>query len=72
LNGLAEDGTWFGNRHHGKMTDAEWEDAYRAAWHAFYTPEPMDIILRRPAANPKGQDGNDAFHDPVVLPHDPV
>ena len=25
--------------HHSKMSDAEWEDAYRSAWAAFYTPE---------------------------------
>ena len=25
--------------HHPKMSDAEWEDAYRAAWKAYYTPE---------------------------------
>jgi hypothetical protein len=29
------------------MSDAEWEDAYRAAWNAFYTPEHMRTVLRR-------------------------
>ena len=36
--------------HHPKMSDAEWEDAYRAAWQAFYTPEHIRTILRRSAA----------------------
>src|SRR5580765_1929111 len=33
--------------HHSAMSDAEWEDAYRAAWSAFYTPEHVRTILRR-------------------------
>jgi hypothetical protein len=37
--------------HHGKMTDAEWDDACHGAWKAFYTPEHMRTILRRAAAN---------------------
>jgi hypothetical protein len=36
--------------HHGKMSDKEWEDAYRAAWDAFYTPEHIRTVLRRSAA----------------------
>ena len=36
--------------HHSKMLDAEWEEAYRAAWDAFYTPEHIRTILRRAAA----------------------
>jgi hypothetical protein len=36
--------------HHGTMSDAEWEEAYRAAWHAFYTPEHINTILRRTCA----------------------
>ena len=36
--------------HHSMMTDAEWEEAYRAAWAAFYTPEHVRTILRRSAA----------------------
>jgi Radical SAM superfamily len=35
---------------HGTMSDAEWEDAYRAAWATFYTPEHVRTILRRSAA----------------------
>jgi hypothetical protein len=37
--------------HHSKMSDAEWEDAYRAAWKAYYTPEHVRTILRRTAVN---------------------
>jgi hypothetical protein len=41
--------------HHGKMTDAEWEEAYRAAWDAFYTPEHMRTLFQRAAAIPNGR-----------------
>jgi hypothetical protein len=41
--------------HHGKMSDREWEEAYRAAWDAFYTPEHMRTVLRRAAAHPLGR-----------------
>ncbi|MBV8763814.1 MAG: radical SAM protein [Hyphomicrobiales bacterium] len=41
--------------HHSKMSDAEWEDAYRAAWDAFYTPEHIRTVLRRSAASPIGR-----------------
>jgi hypothetical protein len=37
--------------HHPKMADAEWEEAYHAAWEAYYTPEHIRTILRRVAAN---------------------
>jgi len=43
--------------HHGKMSDADWEDAYRAAWKAFYTPEHINTILRRTCACPIGRPG---------------
>jgi hypothetical protein len=43
--------------HHGTMSDADWEEAYRAAWHAFYTPEHIDTILRRTCANKLGRPG---------------
>ena len=36
--------------HHATMSDAEWEEAYRAAWLAYYTPEHVRTILRRSAA----------------------
>jgi Radical SAM superfamily len=41
--------------HHNTMSDAEWEDAYRAAWRTFYTPDHVRTILRRKAATPNGR-----------------
>jgi len=41
--------------HHAKMSDAEWEHAYRAAWDTFYTPEHMRTIFRRAAAIKNGR-----------------
>ncbi|HVZ51575.1 MAG TPA: radical SAM protein [Pseudolabrys sp.] len=43
------------SHHSGKMSDAEWEEAYRAAWHTFYTPEHIETILRRTCANKIGR-----------------
>jgi hypothetical protein len=43
--------------HHSKMLDAEWEDAYRAAWEAYYTPEHVRTVLRRSAACRVGRPG---------------
>jgi hypothetical protein len=43
--------------HHPKMSDQEWEDAYRAAWAAYYTPEHVRTILRRSAACRIGRPG---------------
>ena len=40
--------------HHPQMSDAEWEDAYRAAWAAYFTPEHIRTILRRVGANKLG------------------
>jgi Radical SAM superfamily len=40
--------------HHPKMSDEEWEEAYHAAWNAYYTPEHIRTILRRVAANKNG------------------
>ena len=37
--------------HHSRMSDAEWEAAYRAAWDSFYTSEHVRTILRRSAAS---------------------
>jgi hypothetical protein len=45
------------SHHSGAMSDAEWEDAYRAAWHAFYTPEHINTILRRTCASQIGRPG---------------
>lgn len=41
--------------HHPRMSDAEWEEAYAAAWATYYTPGHIRTILRRAAANPKGR-----------------
>jgi hypothetical protein len=41
--------------HHSQMSDTEWEDAYRAAWQAYYTPDHVRSILRRVAANRLGR-----------------
>jgi hypothetical protein len=41
--------------HHSRMSDAEWDEAYRAAWANYYTPEHMRTILRRAAAHPLGR-----------------
>src|SRR5437588_2668969 len=41
--------------HHAKMSDQEWEEAYRAAWLTFYTPEHIRTITRRTAASKLGR-----------------
>jgi hypothetical protein len=41
--------------HHPSMSDAEWEEAYAAAWATYYTPEHIATILRRAATNPRGR-----------------
>jgi len=41
--------------HHPKMSDAEWDEAYAAAWASYYTPEHIRTILQRAAANPRGR-----------------
>ena len=41
--------------HHDKMSDTEWEDAYRAAWKTYYTPEHIRTILKRAAQIPNGR-----------------
>ena len=33
--------------HHPVMSDAEWDEAYEAAWRAYYTPEHIVTVLRR-------------------------
>ena len=43
--------------HHSTMSDREWEEAYRAAWLAYYTPEHLRTILRRTAASKAGRPG---------------
>jgi len=41
--------------HHPQMLDAEWDDAYRAAWESFYSLDHIRTILRRAAANTIGR-----------------
>jgi hypothetical protein len=41
--------------HHPKMSDAEWEDAYRTAWETYYSPEHIRTILQRAAVSPRGR-----------------
>jgi hypothetical protein len=41
--------------HHPKMSDKEWEDAYRAAWDSYYTPEHLRTLFKRAAAIPNGR-----------------
>jgi hypothetical protein len=45
------------SHHSGAMSDADWEDAYRAAWKAFYTPAHINTILKRVCACPIGRPG---------------
>ncbi len=58
---LHESGTWMDpdmNKyalshrvtHHGKMSDAEWEHAFEAAWSAYYNRDHIERIMRRLAA----------------------
>jgi hypothetical protein len=41
--------------HHPRMSDAEWEAAYREAWHAYYSPQHVETVIRRAAALPGGR-----------------
>ena len=41
--------------HHPRMSDAEWEEAYRSAWQAFYTTDHIRTVLRRVAASKLGR-----------------
>ena len=41
--------------HHGTMSDSEWDEAYRSAWLAFYTPDHIDTIIKRVCANERGR-----------------
>ncbi|ADZ70071.1 B12-binding domain-containing radical SAM protein [Polymorphum gilvum] len=47
--------------HHPKMSDEEWEEAYRAAWDSYYSEEHVATVLRRAAASPRGRPGNKLF-----------
>jgi hypothetical protein len=41
--------------HHARMSDADWEEAYHAAWDSFYSFDHIRTVLRRAAANPNGR-----------------
>ena len=56
--------------HHPKMSDAEWEEAYRDAWQAYYTPEHIRTILRRAAANHAGPAEDHPVDAALVQAHD--
>ncbi len=47
--------------HHPKMTDTEWEEAYREAWESYYGEDHIETVLRRAAAHKKGRPGNKLF-----------
>jgi radical SAM superfamily enzyme YgiQ (UPF0313 family) len=40
---------------HRRMSDAEWEDTYRAAWDAYFTWEHMETVTRRHARHANGR-----------------
>jgi radical SAM superfamily enzyme YgiQ (UPF0313 family) len=41
--------------HHKTMSDAEWEETYKAAWAAYFTWEHMETVTRRHARLPGGR-----------------
>lgn len=41
--------------HHPKMSDGEWDEAYREAWAAYYNDAHLETVIRRAAANSKGR-----------------
>ncbi|HMG47917.1 MAG TPA: radical SAM protein [Allosphingosinicella sp.] len=41
--------------HHAKMSDAEWEETYKAAWAQYFTWEHMETVTRRHARLPGGR-----------------
>ncbi len=47
--------------HHPTMSDAEWDDAYRAAWESYYSTDHIATVLRRAAAHKRGRPGNKLF-----------
>jgi hypothetical protein len=40
---------------HPRMSDADWEEAYQAAWESFYSFDHIRTILCRVACNPRGR-----------------
>ncbi|EEE46773.2 B12-binding domain-containing radical SAM protein [Roseibium alexandrii] len=47
--------------HHPKMSDVEWEEAYREAWSSYYSDSHIETVLRRAAAHKTGRPGNKLF-----------
>jgi len=47
--------------HHPKMSNEEWESAYREAWESYYSEVHIETVLRRAAAHPRGRPGNKLF-----------
>ncbi|MBN9671055.1 B12-binding domain-containing radical SAM protein [Roseibium aggregatum] len=47
--------------HHPKMSDRDWEEAYRYAWESYYSDDHIETVLRRAAAHKKGRPGNKLF-----------
>jgi hypothetical protein len=43
--------------HHGKMSDAEWEEAYKAAWESYFSDEHIETVARRHGASGKRNPG---------------
>ena len=54
---------------HGKMSDSEWEEAYRAAWASYYSLDHIRTILRRAGVNRFAILEVAAF-DPALVPPD--
>jgi hypothetical protein len=40
--------------HHPKMSDTEWEEAYQAAWDAYFTWDHMEMVAKRHARRANG------------------
>ncbi|GHB29503.1 hypothetical protein GCM10007094_17210 [Pseudovibrio japonicus] len=47
--------------HHGKMSDEEWESAYKEAWKSYYSREHIETVLRRAAVHKRGRPSNKLF-----------
>ena len=60
-----------GSRTIPRCRDAEWEEAYHAAWAAYYTPEHVRTVLRRVAANRPADAELDLLDLALVQHHDP-
>jgi len=48
--------------HHSKMSDSEFDQTYRDAWKAYYTPEHIETVARRHGALPDGDPMQPAAH----------